>query len=69
MNIQIEHTPAEDFGTLVVCFGEDDSVSLSGYGHDMKLTLPMYAHEAQEIIDALSKLATTPAYGTAIPGA
>ena len=44
---------SEDSGTLCVEIEEDDSVELSGYGHEMKLQLPVFSHEAREIIDSL----------------
>jgi hypothetical protein len=47
----------EDYGTLVVHLEHDDSVSLGGYGNDLMLRLPLYAHEAQDIIDALTPIA------------
>lgn len=47
----------DDYGTLVVQIGRDDSVTLGGYGTEMTLRLPLYAHEAQDIIDVLTPIA------------
>ena len=42
----------DDYGTLVVQIERDDSVSLGGYPNNLTLRLPLYAREAQDIIDA-----------------
>jgi hypothetical protein len=56
MRIQIEDAE-EDYGTLVVHIERDDSVTLGGYGREMTLRLPLYSHEAADIIDALTPMA------------
>ena len=47
----------DDYGTLVVQIERDDSVSLGGYPNNLTLRLPLYAREAQDIIDALTPIA------------
>jgi len=56
MHVSIDDAE-EDYGTLVVQLERDDSASLGGYGNNLTLRLPLYAHEAQDIIDALTPIA------------
>ena len=56
MRIRIEDAE-EDYGTLVVTLERDDSATLGGYGNEMALRLPLYAHEAADIIEALTPIA------------
>lgn len=49
----------EDFGTLVAFPGQDDSFEVSGYATrgQVKIALPIYAHEARALIEILEPLA------------
>lgn len=50
---------AEDFGTLVIVPGQDDSFEVSGYANrgEVKISFPLYSHEARQLIEVLSDLA------------
>ncbi len=56
MRIRLEDAD-EDYGTLVVELERDDSINLSGHGNAMTLRLPLYAHEAADIIEMLTPIA------------
>jgi hypothetical protein len=49
----------DDFGTLVMYPGQDDSFEVGGYAERgrVALRLPIYAHEAAELIELLTPLA------------
>jgi hypothetical protein len=49
----------DDYGTLLIKLDRDDSASLGGHGNDMALRLPLYAHEARELIRVLTPLAAS----------
>lgn len=53
MNISVIHDPGEDFGTLVVRLEKDDMITLSGFGNEMALKLPLYSHEAKRVRELL----------------
>lgn len=49
----------DDYATLVIHLGEDDSAEaiLSGSRHESRIRLALYAYEAKELIELLTPLA------------
>jgi hypothetical protein len=59
MKIRLEDQ-GEDYGTLVVVPGRDDSFEVGGYAErgEIQIRIPLYAPEAQEVINTLQPLAS-----------
>ena len=58
MQIRVNDT-GEDFATIRLEPGQDDSFSVAGYGSrgGVSIELPLYAHEAAELIELLEPIA------------
>lgn len=56
MDISIKDE-GEDFADVYFKPGEDDPFGVDGYGHDVTIRVPLYAHEAAELIELLAPLA------------
>lgn len=60
MTHALEHSPGEDFGTLNVDLDRDDDATFQYFNGRPTIRLPLYAHEARELIAILQTLADTP---------
>lgn len=61
MELSLDHNPGEDFGSLVVDLERDDSFHLDYDGYGMiRVRIPLYAHEARRMLEALRPLSEEP---------
>lgn len=57
MNLRITEE-GDDFGTVEFSPGRDDPFTISGYGGgEIKIAIPIYSHEAAQLIELLQPLA------------
>ncbi len=61
MNLTIEHSDGNDWGTLHIEPGKDDFFQVAGYGTAPEITISLYSHEARELIELLTPIAETAA--------
>ena len=60
MDFELDMYSEDDFGTLIIIPGKEDGFDLHSNGITLEIRLPLYNHEAKELLELVEKIAKQP---------